>query len=427
MTPVSDSGPVWRRLLGFTLLPAIAAISPLVVLPVIARTAGPDGWASALAGEAVGTFAAIIIAYGWTTIGPAMASVSAPSVQGRLYRESIVVRSITAVAVLPITIALCAAVSSPGHTLLAVLMGVQGALIALSYTWFAVGLGRPGSIAAYDAIPRIVLSLAMAVVILGGAPVEFYPAAGIAVTLIGTLVYSISTLRAYPAGWPRLSSIPALFHRGAPAAVNEAGLGLYSAVPVPLVNVLSSGPEAAGFASADKLMRLGQFLPITLANALQSWTGEAHHGGRAARLRRSLVAHSALGILGWAVFAVLGPPVSELLFGNVSTAPWPIFLILGFSFACFSVRTSLIRHFLFPTGAAAAVMRATLIASATGLPLLVGLSLWLGPIGATIGYTWIEATSLALLLGRSAEAYRALRDHPVSVPPADVPHPRMDG
>ena len=66
-----------RRLLGFMLLPAIAALSPIIALPVVVRIAGDAGWASAIAGESIGTFAAIAIGWGWATIGPALISIAA--------------------------------------------------------------------------------------------------------------------------------------------------------------------------------------------------------------------------------------------------------------------------------------------------------------------------------------------------------------
>ncbi|MEI5604219.1 hypothetical protein, partial [Streptomyces brasiliscabiei] len=63
-------------------------------------------------------------------------------------------------------------------------------------------------------------------------------------------------------------------------ALNDAGLSGYSSVPAPVVNVTASHAASAGYASSDKLLKLGQFIPMTLANALQSWIGEAHGSHR---------------------------------------------------------------------------------------------------------------------------------------------------
>lgn len=405
--------PLGRRLAGFTVLPAIAAVSPLLVLPAVARVAGPDGWSSAIAGEAIGTFAAIAVAYGWTTIGPALVATAKDDVaRGRLYREALVVRLATALVVLPLTSALIWLVATPGFELLAVLMGLQGALIAMSFTWFAVGLGRPGAIAFYDAIPRLVAAMIAALAIIVFGTLEIYPLSGIAVTVVGTGLYTWRVLRRYPATWPRWRDASRLARSGAPVALNDAALGTYSAVPTPLVTVIYPGVPAAGFASADKLLKLGQFLPLTLANALQSWTAEVSGPERGRRLRSAIAAHAGLGVLGWVVFATLGPFVSALLFGPAAAATADVVITLGFAFALYSVRTSMTRHLLFPEGAARTVMNATLVGTAVGIPTMIALALLWGPAGAAVGYAITELTATALILPRSRAALRSIEQRP---------------
>ncbi|WP_323986355.1 polysaccharide biosynthesis protein [Microbacterium plantarum] len=405
----SGPGSSRRRLLGFTVLPALAAVSPLVVLSVVSRAAGPAGWASALAGEAVGTFAAIALAFGWTTIGPALVATADDAHRGRLFREALVVRAMTAAVALPAAVVICVGIATDGFQLLTVLMGLQGALIAMSYTWFAVGLGDPLAIAIYDAVPRLLAAIMSAVAIgVWAAPIEIYPLAGIAVTVIGTTWYTVGVLRRFPARWPVSGDLPNLFRRSAPVAINEAALGLYSSTPVPLVNVATASTAAAGFATADKMVKLGQFLPVTLANALQFWTTEVRGAARARRLRIALTAHVLMGLLGWVVLAVAGHAVSALLFGEDAAAPTAIVIVLGFAFACYSTRTSLMRHFLFPVGATRTVMSGTLLGSAIGLPTMIALTLTIGPIGTAVGYALTEAIAMAWLFKSTRTSYRTL-------------------
>lgn len=397
------------RLLGFTLIPAVAAVSPLLVLPAVSRAAGPDGWASAIAGESVGTFAAIAVAYGWTTVGPALVAIAPDDVRrGRLYRDAVVVRLLTSVVALPLLIIVCAIVAAPGHQLLAALMGLQGALIGLSFTWFSVGVGDPRSILFYDALPRLCVAALSMFAILGGLPVEIYPLAGISVTVVGTTAFTIGLLRRYPSPWPPRREIPGLFRVGAPVAVNDAALGAYSAVPTPLVNLLSMGSAAAGFASADKMSKLGQFLPLTLANALQSWSAEVEGAARLRRLRIALLLHGGFGALGMIVLGSLGTPVSALLFGDQAAAPLGVCVALGLAFAMYSLRTSMTRHVLFPAGDQGAVMRATVAATVIGIPLMVGGGILWGPLGVAIGYGATESISTVLLASRTRSRMRAL-------------------
>lgn len=398
---MAESASLRARLLGFTLIPAVAAVSPLVVLPAVSRAA-PDGWSSAIAGESVGTFAAIAVAYGWTTVGPALVAIATDDTRrGRLYRDALVVRLATSLVALPLLVIVCALIASPGYQLLAALMGLQGAMIALSFTWFSVGVGDPRSILFYDAVPRLLVAILSMLAIVNGAPVEVYPIAGVLVTLVGTTLFSLRLLRRYPSPWPPLGELPGLFRVGAPVALNDAALGAYSAVPTPLVNVLTSGPAAAGFASADKMAKLGQFLPLTLANALQSWSSEVSGPARRSRLRLALALHGGFGVLGMVVLGLAGPPVSALLFGQPAAAPLGVCFALGAAFALFSLRTSMTRHVLFPAGEQHAVMRATVTATVIGIPLMIGAGLLVGPLGVAVGLAVTEAISTAILLART--------------------------
>lgn len=396
-----------RRLIGFMLLPALAAVSPLIVLPLVARTAGPGGWASAIAGESVGTFVAILIGYGWGAIGPALVSIAAgDGERARLYRESLVVRLLIAVVALPALGLICWAIASPGAEWLTVLMGTQGALIAMSFTWYCAGTGDPRTIIVFDAVPRLVAAALAAVAIATTGMVELYPLSGIAVTVIGTGLFTIGLLRRNPGSWPAMRELPALFRSGLPVALNDAALSAYSSVPAPLVNVTAPPAAAAGFASADKLFKLGAVLPFTLASALQSWVGEVTGPARGRRMRLALAAHAAFGVLGGVVLAVFGHWVSALLFGAQAAAGVDLVIAMGVVFAFLSLRTSMTRHVMFPAGRASTVMRATLAATIVGVPVMIALGLVIGPLGVAIGYAFTEAAATVLLWRPCAAALR---------------------
>jgi O-antigen/teichoic acid export membrane protein len=410
-----SAAPLRRRLIGFMVVPALAAVSPLIVLPLVSRAAGPGGWASAIAGESIGTFAAILIGYGWAAIGPALISVAPDDARrARLYRDSVVVRLLLAAVVLPVLGVVCWLVSSPGSEWLTVLMGTQGALIALSFTWYCAGVGDPRTIIAYDAVPRLLAAAAAAVAIALTGIVELYPAAGIAVTVIGTAVFTARLLRRHPGDWPSMREVPALLRAGLPVAVNDAALSSYSSVPAPLVNVTAVPDAAAGYASADKLFKLGAVLPFTLASAFQAWVGEEQGAAQRRRLHIALATHGAFGVLGAIVLAAAGYGVSFLLFGAEAAAPVDILVAMGVVFAFLCIRTSMTRHVLFPAGQARLVLRATLVATAVGVPTMIALAIVVGPVGAAIGYAVTEGIATLLLWGPCAAALRAIDTAPVA-------------
>jgi O-antigen/teichoic acid export membrane protein len=407
MTPA----PIRQRLIGFMVIPAIAALSPLVVLPLVSRNAGPGGWASAIAGESIGTFAAIVIGYGWAAIGPALISLAPDDVRrARLYRDSIVVRLLLAAIALPVLVVLCWLVASPGAEWLTILMGTQGALIALSFTWYCAGVGDFRTIIVFDAVPRLAAAAAAAGAIAVTGIVELYPLAGIAVTLVGTGIFTWRLLHRNPGPWPTAREVPGLLRVGLPVATNDIALSAYSSVPAPLVNVTAPPVAAAGFASADKLFKLGAVLPFTLASAFQSWVGEVDGALRRRRLHLVLLTHAGFGLLGALVLTALGPWVSAVLFGADNAAGVDLLLAMGIVFAFLSIRTSMTRHVLFPAGQARLVMRATLVATAIGVPSMIGLSLWIGPLGAAIGYALTEGLATLFLWGPCVAALRAVTD-----------------
>ncbi|GAA4060693.1 hypothetical protein GCM10023065_08460 [Microbacterium laevaniformans] len=399
-----------RRLIGFMIPPALAAVSPLVALPLVARSAGPSGWASAIAGESVGTFIAIVIGYGWAAIGPALVSVATTDAdRARLYRESLFVRTAIAVAALPLMGIICWAIASPGSEWLTVLMAAQGALIALSFTWYCAGVGDPRTIILYDAIPRVVATvIAMVLIALTGA-VLIYPLAGILVTVGGTAFFTARLLHQHPGTWPSPRHLPGLLRSGFPVALNDAALSAYSSVPAPLVNVTAPATAAAGYASADKMFKLGSVLPFTLASALQRWVGEVEGALRAQRIRLALTMHAGLGLAGGLGLSLLGYLASLLLFGELNTAPVDVLIAMGFVFVFLSLRTSMTRHILFPAGRAKVVVRATLIATIIGVPTMIGLATTIGPVGAAIGYAVTEGMATALLWAPCAATMRDLR------------------
>lgn len=413
MTDTAGPAPLRGRLLGFMVVPAIAAISPLLVLPIIARLAGDGGWASAIAGEAIGTFAAIAIGYGWTAVGPALISI-APDAdrRARLYRDSIVVRALLAVLLLPVLVVVCWLIASPGSEILTVLMGVQGALIALTFTWYCAGVGDPRTIIAYDAIPRVVATALAAGAILLTGIVELYPLAGILVTLGGTTLFSVRLLRRHPGPWPPPRELPGLLRAGLPVAVNDAALSAYSSVPAPLVNVSALPSAAAGYASADKMFKLGSVLPFTLASAFQSWVGEGEAADRRRRLRVALATHAAFGVLGAIVLTTLGPWVSLIMFGESAASGIDLLAAMGLVFAFLSIRTSMTRHVLFPAGKARLVMRATLVATAVGVPAMIASAIAIGPLGAALGYALTEGLATILLWRPCAVALRDIASPP---------------
>lgn len=414
---------LWRRLAGFAGLPMISLVTPLLVLPVVGRVAGSAGWASLASGESIGTLAGIVIAYGWNVAGPPRVAATAdPGTRIRLYHESLVVRGVLAVACVPVIALLCLLVAADGYLLPTVLMGLSGAVVGLSFSWFSVGAGDPRSIAVFEAVPRVAAAMVAALLVLLTRELALYPLLAIGASLGGVVVFSRRVLRG--ADLPRLGrrDVWSLLVRDrALAAIDVAG-GAYGAVPVPLVSAQSPVADASAYASADKLYKFGMYVPITLGNALQSWTVEGGVGELARRLRFALRAHVLVGVLGWAVFALAGPPVSALLFGPAVEAHRIVCFWLGASFLLASTRTSLTRHVLVPAGRIRVVFASTVVGALVGIPLIALLTSALGAVGGALGVLASELVATSILV---PGALRRIRDvgrvGPAAAAQADQP------
>lgn len=375
-----------RRLAGFGGLPMISLITPLLVLPVIAHAAGKDGWASIVAGESIGTFAAIVIAYGWNTAGPpAIALNTDPAFRARLFRESMLVRVSIAVVAAPFIVALCLLLAADGFGLPTALMGLNGAVVGLSFSWHAVGAADPRSIAVLEAVPRVVAAVASAGIILATGWLAAYPLLAATASLVGVAVYGRKVLRGQGPSHVGLRDLWPLLVKGRGVAAIDTTGGAYATVPVPMVSALSPVGPAGAFASAYKLYQFGQFVPITLGNAFQAWTVEGPRSGRARRLKVALLVHALIGVVGAVVFALLAPTVSSLMFGADVAATYSVAAVLGVTFVLVSVRISMTRHVLIPAGDVRVVFGSTVAGAVVGIP-MVALLVWaLGPVGAALG------------------------------------------
>ncbi len=401
------------RLAGFAGLPLISLITPLLVLPVLGRVAGDRGWASLMAGEAIGTLAAIVVAYGWNTSGPPRVALTADvAARARLYRESLVVRVWLAVAVAPVVVLLSVLVATPGYRSASALMGIAGTVTGLSFAWYAVGAGDPRSIAVFEAVPRVVAAAVSAGAVLVTRELAIYPVLAVGASLAGVVLFSRRVLAAdptVPADRPRLRR---LLVRDRAIAFNDIAGGAYASVPVPTVQTVSAPAPAAAFASADKLYKFGLYVPITLANAFQSWTVEGPAHDRARRLRVALGAHVGVGLVGWAVLAALGPWASATLFGDEVTAARSACVWLGAAFVLVSARISMTRHVLVPAGRIRVVVVSTVAGALVGLVAIVSLTVALGPVGAAMGLTASEAVAAGILVLPSARRVGDLASAP---------------
>lgn len=346
----SQGGTVVRRLAGFVLLPLLSLAMPFLLMPIVGRLVGTEGYASSLSGQAIGTISSVVVLWGWNVDGTVqVAQAGTADERAELYARSVRTRLLLALAVLPVTALVCALHARHGYAAAEVAMGLAYALLGLSPAWFCIGVGRPGLLGLYDTIPRFLSTMIAAPLLVASGSLWPFPA----LMALGTAASLTLFHRRFARGrrwWPdgrrTVGELAAQRHT---AGINLVGQA-YAQTPAPIATATASAPEAAALASTDTLYRLGLFSAAAMGNAFQGWTLEPGAADPRRRHRAALVAHTVLGVAGIVVLVVAGPPVSSVVSGGAARATVPLCLLYGLAFCFLSVATPLTRNLLIPAG-----------------------------------------------------------------------------
>lgn len=386
------------RLLQFGGLQLLSVFAPLVLLPLVARDLGPEGWAAFAVAQAVGAMGASVVMFGWQVSGQGSVSLSKDdSERAALYARSIrsraVLLTVTGPAVLVVSWILCGGRESS----LVAIASMSTLLLSLSPNWYAVAVGRPKLIGAYDALPKVGATLLAGGLILLGAPPVTYPALLGLASLCGFLAFNKVVFEEWLpvqfAGWKELLLHSHSDWRGAVYSVMG---GVYIAAALPIAGALSV-PGLAGLASIDRLFRYCLLAVIAVGNAGQHWALGAN-AGAVHRINTVVRAHVVIGVAGLLGMGLLGPEVTALMFGAGAEASVFSSWGYGVAFLAVSCSTPLMRLVLAPAGSDA-VVNSTWIMIAVGAISVVGLGLWWGDAGVAWGIAaGYGAALLAMIL-----------------------------
>ena len=410
MTAPAGSRSVLRRLTGFTVLPLLSIVTPFLLMPVVARVAGPSGWSSFVAAQAVGTVGATVVFWGWNVGGPVLvAQASSAAERAEVYASSLRTRYLLLLGVVPAVAVVSALVAQPGHRVDAAAMAAATSLLGMSPSWFGIGVGEPWLLFWYDTLPRVVAAVVGAGVVWATGLVWTYPVL-LALSVMVSLVAFRRRVASSAVGvspFPVSRSAGELRSHLGTAGINLAATA-YASTPVPVATVAFRPDVSSPFASADAAYRLGLFSVTALGNAFQGWTLEAAAGAeRRSRHRTAFVSHLVLGLVGGALFAALGPWVTGFVFGPDVAAPRDVCVWYGAAFLFLSVSTPPIRNLLVPAGRVRLVLGWTLGSAVVGLLLMVGAAVAGWSAGVAAGMAVSEAVLLAGLLGPALRASRS--------------------
>lgn len=418
-----------KRLTGFTLLPLLSLVTPFLLLPVVARVSGSQGWSSFVSGQSVGLVGATVVVWGWNVGGPVLvARATGPAGRAEVYAASLRTRFLLLFGVVPVCAAVSAVVAVTGHRVDAAVMAAAASLLGLSPAWFGIGVGEPWLLFWYDTLPRVVAALVGALLVAVTGAVWSYP-----VLLALSVVFSLTLFRRRVTPivigsdltpWPVRRSAGELSEHLGTAGINLAATA-YASTPVPVVTLAFRPAVSSPFASADAAYRLGLFTVTALGNAFQGWVLEPDAADRTSRHRLAVLSHVGLGLAGGVAFAALGPWVTGLLFGADLAAPRDVCVWYGLAFLFLSASTPPIRNLLVPAGRVRLVLAWTLASAVVGLAVMIGAAATGWGAGVAAGMALSE---LVLLIGLIAPARRVLATPAPSAPPTQpAPPPSSTG
>lgn len=394
-----------RRLAGFSTLPFLAAILPLIALPIVSRAIDDAQWTAVNVGMSVGAIASAVALVGWNVLGTPLVALATSQLEREdLYARSFYIRAVVAVCSSIVASIVCIWVAPASAIAVAIAFAVATALNGIGLSWYAVGVSSPRIIVWYEVVPRaIATAVAILVVPLTGSAL-WYGLLLCGAAIAGTFAFHVVTLKRLLPSRPRYAVLRADVAEMRAAWGVEAAGNLYANAPVPVASGLSTVAEAAAFSSSDKIYRYGTLGISAAGNAFQGWVLEAHRDED--RRRRNLVAlvgMTVIGASGWLFLAVAGPWASALLFGADKQGDAAAFHFYGVAFFAVSVSTPLIRNVLIPARRDRAVLTVTLVAAALGIGLMLALGVSFGAAGVAAGFAVSEAVTMV------ACAFLALR------------------
>lgn len=394
VTPESQTPGLTRRILTFAGLPFLSLLTPFLFLPILARVAGAHAWLAIAVGQSVGAFLALFIALGYNTVGPTLVALAAPANRPSVLRRSVLARLVIFVPSVVVAIVVSTVIAPEGHRLEAAIMSVAMALTGLSSSWYMIGLGRAGLIVAYEMLPRIVATLLAAALLLLAGQVIWYPVLLAVAALVSVLLFLGRTVGIRELVRPRPGEVRAVLADNRSAMATEIVGGAYNSLAVTFVSVTAVAPQAATYVSGDKLYRIGQYSVSALGNALQGWVVEDGREHFAARARRALVLHLGLGLLGFAGFALFGPWLSGVLFGEAVAIDQATAFALGVATMGIALGTAVGRVILIGLGARREFLLSVLIGATIGVPAILLLAGMFGAAGGAWGLAIGETASV---------------------------------
>lgn len=379
-------------LAGFFVLPLMSSLAAFIAIPLLIRTGGTEGWAAVAIGQGVGGTAALVVAFGWGTIGPTEAARAERRDHPTLYWDSVWMRATLALLSIPAALGIVALLVQGEHLAAALAISAGIAAQGLSAGWFLTGQQRPYMIAAVETGPRAGAQIAAVFVVAATDDLLWY---GL-VVLVTELAFAGLAAVAFTRHAHRQGTIARMWEhskRQWPLVLSGLVGAGYTRASVPIVAAIAYA-AVPGFAALDRTQQFARTGIRPLTMFFQGWV--VRGSGRA---RRATIATLALGTFVGIGVAVGLPTAGQLIFTDAIS--FTLFQSVAIAILITAVAGSMATglFYLVPARAIRVFSWTSIGATVVGVPALVACTAAWGVDGA-IGT--LAAVELGVVIAQAA-------------------------
>jgi hypothetical protein len=347
---------------------------------------GEAAWGAIALGQVVGTVGSVAVGYGWGWFGPAKIARSSATERRTEYVDSVIARGVLAPPISAIAAAVAYLLAS-SMPLYAAAGALSATCMALSASWYFVGVSKPFTMLALDTAPRAA-GTAVGVILMWQGHSAVMGLLGMFCGMMAALTFSTiwvlwETKRA-GAEPPKRLPLKTILYLNRHGLASALGSAAYSAAPLAIVSVVAPSIQPA-FALADRVKGLVFVAAAPAATVLQGWVPRATGATRVRRANVALLCACLFAVVLGLATMVLAPSLVSWLGNRQISVSWEVVMLMS---ACVSVtlfQLVLERAALATFGNLRIVAKATALGCLIGLPLVGVGAQQLGTAGAMGG------------------------------------------
>lgn len=398
-----------KKLGGFGSSTLASGLVGLVTIPFIIAFAGPLVWGGIAVAQSIAGMAVVLVAYGWGVMGPARIASSRYEERGQMYADSLALRLLLLILVLPPAVWLIA-VSAPGNKMADLLAGTAIIIAGVGGSWFYIGEGRAWRLFVVDTIPRCSGTLLGTLLLGVTGDVVYFAASQVAGSLLSVSLAALDILRRHQNyRWRQSLAAKQQLHgfkHQLPGVLTAAASSLYMNAPLAILAGLAPASVPV-YAMADKITRFAVMAMSPLTQMAQSSVPSPDMEKQARNIVLATKVSAAGAVISGLLLALGMPWGSQLLSAGEIEVPVIISAAFGCTLAAivFSQISGLVS--LMALGRAKTVAASVSLGLCVAVPLVfVFASLW-GGAGAAWGLCISE---LAVAFFQFAALRKALKN-----------------